>query len=985
MPTFLFTDIEGSTELWLRYPQAMEKALSRHDALLETLIAQHGGQVVKHTGDGCFAVFDGGAPLACAIHAQAALARQDWGDIAELRVRMALHVGVASQREADYFGLEVSRTARLLSAGWGGQILLTCELARSSALPPEATLRDLGNHLLKDLSEPQHIYQLCHPALPHCEFPALRTLSAHPHNLPPQPTPFVGRTRELQEIAERLAAPDCRLLTLVGPGGMGKTRLALQAAAVQIEQFPHGVYFVPLAALSSAESLVPAIAEALRFSFYQRDTPQTQLFNYVREKQLLLVLDNFEHIMEGATLVSALLARAPGVKVLVTSRERLNLLGEAILLLEGMEFPTGEAVADLEHYSAVQLFLQHARRVEPAFAFDGAQRACVARICAQVLGTPLALELAASWLRLLSCQEIAAELVQSLDVLSSAYRDTPERHRSLRAVFDYSWQLLDDPEKLAVQSLSVFQGPFHREVALAVLQASGRRVRPIALLQLLAALVDKSLLQRRTNDRYAMHPLLRQYALEKLQDAPALEAQVRQRHCAYYTIFLQQRQEQLECDQHLALAAIAEVFDDVSAAWYWAVQQQQIAYVQGAMHSLALFLDLSGRNQEGRPLFEAALAGLASLETPEADAARGWLLAYAAGLFSTAEDNIQVQMLSEAALTLNRRLEQPRASALALSHLGRVAWVQGDYPTATRHYQEALSLYAAVGDQGGQAKILDNLGNTAWSLGAYAEARVYYEKSLALFRQLNHPRGIASAFDHLGVVARDTGDLETAQAYFEQSYASFEALDARLLLAYAANHLGGVLGIAGNFRDAETYFAQCIAIGKEFGERRIVAYTHYDWGFILHENGDFASGRAMLLESLASFEMLEEPFGQILGLTGLGDLELENGNQSASRRYFTRAVRMAVAVQNPRLVSQALTGWGRYLIARACWRSAVVILGIVQALAGDHSNEGDTATALLAEVRSQLPDETFAWALAHGQAVDLLRVLREKTQEEQRA
>lgn len=977
MLTFLFTDIEGSTKLWSRYPAAMEDLLARHDQLLEKLITRHGGEVIKHMGDGLFAVFEGGEPLTCALEIQRRLAAEDWGEIGELRVRIALHTGAAGRREADYFGLEVSRTARLLSAAWGGQILLTCELARAATLPPGADLHDLGNHLLKDLSHPQHIYQLRHPDLPLRKFPPPRTLSAHPHNLPPQPTPFVGREEELRDIAARLADPACRLLTLVGPGGIGKTRLALQAAAAEIETFDHGVYFVPLAALNSDEFLVSAIAEALHFSFYQRDVPRAQLLSYLREKHMLLVLDNFEHIIAGAPLASELLASASQIKVLVTSRERLNVRGEMILPVAGMPFPSefeieaDAAMPDIEMYAAVQLFLQYARRVQPAFAFDAEDRACVARICEQVLGMPLALELAASWLRMLSCQEIAEELASSPDFLSSTLRDTPERHRSLRAVFEYSWQLLSEAEQRAVQALAVFQGTFQREAAFAVLRDPAAPARSVALLRVLAALVDKSLVQHHADGEYVMHALLREYAREKLRSAPALETQIRQRHSAHYANFLQQRRADLNgAEQRAALDAISHVLEDVRVAWQWAAQQQQVNLLARGMHSLARFFGLSGRRQEGAPLFAMAIEALEPLATPEAETVRGWLLAFAANLTAYMEDD-RAHSLASSALMLAHRLDIAPVKARALGAQGRLAWLRGEYESARHHYREALEIYTAAEDLSGQAKILDSLGATAWIEGHYDEARAYFERSQALFQQIGNPSGIASALDHLGVVARDTGDLATARVCFEQSYRCLRDLDARVSLAYAANHLGGVLAMMGSLADAQPYFEQCIAIGEELGERRIVAYTRHDWGQMLYQRGHLQDAWAMLVESEVLFEVLGDQFGLILTRIGLGDITRQQGNLATAQDYYSAAVRGAAALQNLRLIAHALIGWASYLEAAGRLEAAAETLGYAQALPHDLQETGNREAALLAQLKAQLPGDVLAVALARGEAADL--------------
>ncbi|MFP4395111.1 MAG: ATP-binding protein, partial [Anaerolineales bacterium] len=627
---------------------------------------------------------------------------------------------------------------------------------------------------------------------------------------------------------------------------------------------------------------------------------------------------------------------------------------------------------DIEMYAAGQLFLQYARRVQPTFALDAEERACVARICELVVGMPLALELAASWLRLLSCREIAEELAHSSDFLSSALRDAPERHRSLRAVFEYSWQLLSEAEKRAVQALSVFQGSFQREAAIAVLRDPDAPARPVMLLRLLAALVDKSLLQHYADGEYVMHALLREYAREKLRAAPALESHIRHRHSAYYLALLQQRRADLEgAEQRAALTLLSHVLEDVRSAWQWAAQHQRVTLVEQGMHSLAHFFSLSGRRQEGLLLFETAIAALEPLATPEAEAARGWLLAFAANLATYTEEDDRSQSLASAALKLAQRLDIAPVKARALAALGRLAWLGGEYEVAGDHYRQALEIYRAEDDLRGQAKTLDSLGANAWAVGHYDEAQTYFERSQALFRQIGDLSGSANALDHLGVVARDTGDLETAKTCFEQSYRCFRDLDARVSLAYAANHLGGVLAMMGSLEDAQPYFEQCIAIGQELGERRIVAYTRYDWGAMLAQRGHPDGGLPMLIESETLFETSGDQFGLILARATLGDIALQNDDPPTARGYYWAAMRSAMALQNLRLMAHALIGWARYLEAVGQPDAAAETLGHAQALPHDVQETGEGEATLLARLEAQLSAEDLAAALARGKAADL--------------
>jgi len=383
------------------------------------------------------------------------------------------------------------------------------------------------------------------------------------HNLPVQTTPFVGREAELTELGRLLADPGVRLLTILGAGGMGKTRLALEAGAAQLNNFERGVYFVSLAPLDAVEAIVPTVAEALGFSFYEGGEPRQQLLDYLNQKTVLLLMDNFEHLLDGAGLVTEVLETAPDVKVLSTSRARLSVQGEQLFHLSGMDFPDWETPEDALEYSAVKLFLQSARRVQPGFELAAGDLRYVARICRLVQGMPLGILLAAAWLTMLTPAEVAAEIEASLDFLETDLRDVPERQRSMRAIFDHSWNLLTAREQAVMQALSVFRGGFAREAAQQVAGASLRELR---------SLVDRSLLQRDPAGRYGIHELLRQYAAEKLRKVPAEDAAARDSHCAYYAGFLQGREAQLlGRGQRQALAEIGAEIENVRTAWDWAV------------------------------------------------------------------------------------------------------------------------------------------------------------------------------------------------------------------------------------------------------------------------------------------------------------------------------------------------------------------------------------------------------------------------------
>jgi DNA-binding SARP family transcriptional activator/predicted ATPase len=501
----------------------------------------------------------------------------------------ALHTLVVKHLEREEYAAGIDYAMRLLAIEpWREEthrhlmLLLARSRQRSAALAQyEKCRRILASELgAEPLPETTALYQRL-----------LAAGAAPPHNLPPQPTPIVGREAELAELASYLNNPQAQLLTLVGPGGIGKTRLALQAAARCVEpeaniepRFCDGVFFVPLASDSVSAgdgfqpSLLAALSDILKLDLKGTVHPQARLLNYLRDKDLLLILDNFDQRVAEARQLGDILRLAPRVKLLVTSRVRLNLQEERLMEVTGLEYPnTTDVTAESAlSCSAVRLFVQQARRVQAGFALTEAEMAEVIRICQLVEGVPLGIELAASWLRVLSCQEIATEIEKSLDFLTSSLQDVPERHRSVRAVFDYSWNLLSPGEQAAFRQLSVFHGGFRREAAAQAVGVS---------LPLLAELMDQSLLRHSAGGRYEIHDLLRQYAEEKLKASPAEYAQVHDAHCRYYAVLMSEHRAQLKDED--AAAALTELDaerENVRAAWGWAVSQRRV-------EELNLFMD----------------------------------------------------------------------------------------------------------------------------------------------------------------------------------------------------------------------------------------------------------------------------------------------------------------------------------------------------------------------------------------------------------
>ncbi len=675
------------------------------------------------------------------------------------------------------------------------------------------------------------------------------TPPAQPARLPAQTTPFLGREELLAEIDQHIAEPSCRLITLSGPGGIGKTRLALQAAASYLDHFPDGIFFVPLAPVTAAELITPTIAHVLAFAFYGGLDPQEQLFNYLRDKRLLLVLDNFEHLLEGAALITELLEKAPQLKCLVTSRERLNLRGEWLLTVDGLRVPESTRAADLETYSAVQLFLQSARRVRAGWVFDAADKSQVVRICRLVEGMPLAIELAAAWVRAISLPEIAQEIQRSLDFLSTTMRDLPQRHRSLRAVFDHSWELLTDEERRAFQSLSIFRGGFQREAAEAVARAS---------LPVLSALMDKSLLRRTPAGRYELHELLRQYARDKLAESNE-EAQIRDRHLAYYLKLAEEADPQLRGAGQLEwLDRLETEHGNLHLAIHWANTAEKVEAGLRLAGSLARFLYLHGYWNEGRDWIQGLLK--MSAEALGADSAPAFLQTHAkalAGLAWLENESGQDIPLYEQSLALCRQTGDRWGEAFALRGIGAtLVGEEIDYERGEATLRESLALFETLKDSWGIALVKFNLGWLADHRAEHEQKLKYWNESLTGFREAGDRWGMSVTLGALGYAARFGGDYRQAAEMSKESLRLFKELGDRAGASESLSRLASVAYRRSDYTQATELYEAGLALARELGYRWYEANIISVLGLIAAYQGQYDRATELLATSLRLGEEL---------------------------------------------------------------------------------------------------------------------------------
>ena len=811
--SFLFTDIEGSTRRWESHPDEMRVALARHDALVRAAVARTGGRVFKAIGDAFCAAYPSPAKaLDGALAIQRSLAAEAWGAPGPLRVRAAIHMGDAEERDDDFFGPALNRVARLLSAGHGGQTLLSRAAADAvaDALPTGVSLRDLGERRLKDLARPERIFSAAAADLP-ADFPPLRTLDARPNNLPAQATTLIGRETELTQVRDFLRRDGVRLLTLSGPGGTGKTRLALQAVAELADEFTHGVWFAALAPIRDPELVLPAIAAALGVQEAPGTSPAETLKEFLRERRLLLLLDNFEQVLDAGPAVAELLAAAPGLKILVTSRGLLRVYGEHDFPVPPLTLPcAGKSFRDCCQSEAVRLFAERARAVKPAFAVTEENAPALAALTAQLDGLPLAIELAAAQIRLFTPEAMLAELCVacggggSLELLAGGARNLPERQRTLRGAIAWSYDLLDESERSAFRRLGVFSGGWDRGGAAVVLDKNKSQAA-------LQSLLDKSLLRvcdEGGEPRFEMLETLREFALERL-DEQGEGDDARARHSKHFLALAETCTSRLDGpDQQRWSERLAREFDNFRAALARALARRDADSALSFAANLGPLWNQRGRYSEGRAQLEAAL-GLG--------------------------DGAPSEPLARAVFSLG------------LMHNGL-----GELPQARHQLEKALGIFRSVGDRNGA---FDALTTLAWVLmyqGDLDGAEKLATELLDQSQRLADPRRRALALKHAAYVAQERGQPERSAAMIEEALVLMRRAQDKLGVAILLNVLGENVRSAGDFARAVGLYQDSLALARELGDAFWRAVAGMNAAVCLMRLDRAAEALPLMAESLAT-------------------------------------------------------------------------------------------------------------------------------------
>lgn len=941
--TLLFTDIEGSTHLLQQLGERYSELLIECRNVLRTAFNAHSGHEVDTQGDAMFFVFaHANNALLAAVDAQRVLASHSWPDDLVVRVRMGLHTGEPSRLADGYVGLAVHYAARIMSSANGGQVLLsrtTSNLVEHD-LPEGVSLRDLGEHHLKDLEQPIPLSQLVIAGLP-ADFPPLKTLDNRFDSLPVQPTPLIGREHEVAALGQLLRREGVRLVTLTGPGGAGKTSLAIQTASELRDVFVDGVCFVSLAPINDPLLVIPTIARAVGI----RDGPgqpiTVRLAEALLRKRVLLLLDNFEQVVEAAALVADLLTSCPQLKLLVTSREVLHVRAEHEFAVPPLALPDLAHLPELAvlmNIPSVALFLQRAQAARPEFQLTSNNARTVVEICVRLDGLPLAVELAAARMKMLSPQVLLARLSRRLSILTGGARDVPTRQQTLRNTIEWSYQLLSSEEQRLFRWLSVFANGCTLQAAEAVCAGSGQ------VLEGTASLIDKSLLRRveQTEDeneetRFQMLETIREYGLEVLTTNGEGEI-ARRAHANYFLALVEEAEPALKGPLLVTwLDRLEGEHDNLRAALQWAVEIGKTEMALRFGIALERFWVVRGYRNEGLAFLERALGASAGVA-------------------------IDVR-------------------AKALLAAARLAFIQSNYDVGEALAQESLMLFRELGDRRGIALSLDRLGMAAWRRGDFPAARVLLEEDLPLFKEVDDKDRVAWSLFTLGLLNNKQGEYSRANTLFEEGLALFRALGNKRGIAASLTQLAGTLFVSqGDQTLIYPLLKEGLLLDQEVGDKEGMAVASLLLGWVALKQGDVVTARSRVEESLVLYREMEHREGMAEALSLLGKVEATLGDYAYARNLFEDSLAMAQEIGDKELIASGLEGLASVVAVQGEPDWASRLWGAAEALreaigAPLQPVEQVAYDNAVAAVRSDLGEETFAQTWREGRAMRAEQVL----------
>jgi predicted ATPase/class 3 adenylate cyclase len=979
--TFLFTDIEGSTRLWDQAPALMQTALGRHDAIMRDAIIAAGGMVFKTVGDAFHAAFPTArGALSAAIAAQSRLIDEDWGDLGSLRVRMALDTGVAEARDGDYFGAVLNRLARIRDAAYGQQILVsraTAELLRDE-LGEETELLDAGEHSLRGIQAPERIFQVVHAGLPH-QFPPIRTQASHVLHLPAYLNEFVGRSALLEQLRALLLEGEHRLLTLVGPAGTGKTRLAVHVASTANEPFDDGVFFVPLSGVTDPNHVPGAIADALGVPQASARSPIQAVVRHLQERKVLLVIDNFEQVLEAAPCIGEVLRSTP-TTVIVTSRSLLGVYGERAFEVPTLALPADGATPapeSLRQNEAVALFVTRARASDPAFELTPENGVALANICRRLDGLPLAIELAAARVKLLTPEALLQRLDQRFTILTGGARDMDERQRTLRAAIDWSHNLLTGDERALFRRLAVLRGGTLE--AIEAICGEGLRT---PVIDLVASLCDKSLLRHidptSASGRLTMLETIREYAAERLEDSEDREV-IEARHAEYFAALSETLGGRLLGPRQVeSIRSLEEEQENIRAAFARFEARRDGPGMVRIAQSLWRFWEIHGDFTEGRRCLRLAIQSAEGLPDPEAVEGR---LLQGCGLLAIGQGEVEeAQQLLRRSVECARRAGDLSSSGRALTALAVAVWRAGDLPEATRCFEESRADLLRTDDTWGTAASEHFLGHILFDHGEHARAGELWEQSLARFREIGDRWSMAQPLKDLGLLKSRAGDLQGARRLYDESLANLRETHDLSHVADLFGRLGEMELFEGNLEEALSHFDNELRLFRQLGDRSAVALSlnRSAEAAALHE--DIERARSLYEESLAIAREIKNRRLTAGLLHNLGNIALMAGQVERAVALFGESLSIHRELGREGGIADALEGLAETRAAAGDTIEGARLFGLASALrekAGIHADPLDRIEhsagrrERLQALRRALGDQPFAAALAEGTALNL--------------
>ncbi len=1002
--TFLFTDVEGSTKLSQDFPDKLPSALIRHHAILQTAVESNKGFIFKDAGDAYHCAFANPEDAVnAAVEIQTAHASEKW-DETVIKTRIGIHAGNAEWNGKDYMGyITLARTSRVMSAAYGGQILVSddaykfckdnCEKVREK----DISFRDLGERRLKDVIEPIRLYQVLSKGLRE-EFPPLKTLDARPNNLPIQLTSFIGREKEIKDVKDNLKQN--RLLTLTGTGGAGKSRLALQTAADVIDEYENGVWFAELAAVSDPEFLTAAINNSLGIKEEPKKTPEETLVDHLKDKEILIILDNCEHLINAcADLTERLLSSCPKLKIIATSREALNCSGEQIFKIPALTHPdpnSGDTPEQLTQYESVRLFIERALFVNPKFRVTNENAPALAEVCSRLDGIPLAIELAAARIKVLPIEKIYERLDDRFNLLTGGKRTALPRQQTLRALIDWSYDLLSEEERTLWSRLSVFSGGWTLEAAEEI--CSDEPIDKNSIIYLLSDLTEKSVIifdQEKT--RYRILETIKQYGFEKLSDKNLMFL-----HHLKYFIELSEKAEPelLKENMKFWLDIIDADHNNFISAIEWSVNNDNTE--KGAIIAAALggFWNIRGHYSAGIRLIKNILQSSEALDKSLKSKVLSWIgvLKWRQGDYEQAEkyhkenlasgkeigdkrgiatslnslavvsfyrgDHEQAEKYLKESLTIEKEIGDKRGIAVSINSLGNVSFDRGDFEQAEKYFKESRAILEEFGDKRGMAASINNLGNVSFNRGDYEQAEKYYRECLAIRKEIGDQRGIAASTGNLGNVLSARGDFEQAEKYHKENLAVRKKLGDKFGIAKSLENLGNVSIARGDHKQAEKYHKESLAIRKEIGDKAGTANSMNSMGNVSFVQGDFEQAEKYYKESLAIFKEIGDKTGIAESMDNLGNVSSARGDYEQAEKFHKESLAIRKEIGSKKGIAESMLGagniandQGNYILAIKLLSSSEKIMESIGGVLG--KNDQTKKDNTIAKLHEQLSDKEF--------------------------